>query len=233
MIHGESGAGKSWLGDTAPGRKLVLDAEGGSRFTPSQPKIMWTPNESPPAEGDWETTICFVRDFDTMQRVYQWLNSGQHPWDSVTLDSLTEIQKRCLDAVAGTNAPTQQDWGTLLRQMEDLVRKFRDLTMHPTKPLLSVNFITTTKNDNGTLRPHLQGQLGLTLPYFVDVVGYLYVTQDANGNPARQMLTQPLPGFAAKDRTGRLGTVVEHPHLQRIMETIYGTDNLAGSPQPS
>lgn len=233
MIHGESGSGKSWLGDTAPAPKLVLDAEGGSKFTPSQPKIQWSPYESPPEVGEWETTICFVRDFDTMQRVYQWLNSGQHPWRSVTLDSLTEIQKRCLDAVAGTNAPTQQDWGTLLRQMEDLVRKFRDLTLHPTRPLESVNFITTTKNDNGTLRPHLQGQLGLTLPYFVDVVGYLYVTSDANGLPARHMLVQPLPGYAAKDRTGRLGTVVEHPHIQRMIGEVYGTDVMARPSQPS
>lgn len=28
MIHGETGAGKSWLANSAPGPRLVLDAEG-------------------------------------------------------------------------------------------------------------------------------------------------------------------------------------------------------------
>lgn len=158
-----------------------------------------------------------------MQRVYQWLNSGQHHFKSVLLDSLTEIQKRCLDAVSGTNAPTQQDWGTLLRSMEALVRHFRDLTMHPTNPISSVVFITTTKADaNQVRRPHLQGQLGLTLPYFVDVLGYLYTVVDEQGQLVRQLIVQPYPGYAAKDRTGKLPAVVSNPNIERMMEVIYG-----------
>lgn len=228
VVHGESGVGKSWLADSVPGPRLILDAEGGSRFTPSQPKVMWDPSMTPPVnDGTWDTTLCFVRNFETLQRVFQWLNSGQHPWKSVSLDSLTEIQKRCMDSVVGTSAPRQQDWGTLLQEMETLVRQFRDLTMHPTNPLEAVVFITTTRADQrGIVRPHLQGQLGLTLPYFVDVVGYLYTQVSAGGDLERQLLVQAYPGFLAKDRTGRLPAVVSNPNVQEMMEVIYGTTNV-------
>lgn len=185
---------------------------------------MWDPmREQPPEAGDWETCVAFVRDFDTMSRVFQWLNSGQHVFDSVILDSLTEIQKRCLDMVAGTNAPTQQDWGTLLRSMEALVRQFRDLTMHPTNPIQAVVFVTTTRvDDMHVRRPHLQGQLGITLPYFVDVVGYVYPMQNEGGELSRYMMVQPYPGYAAKDRTGKLPAIIEHPNIEQMMEVIYG-----------
>jgi hypothetical protein len=223
VIHGESGAGKSWLADTCPAPRLILDAEGGSRWTPSQPKIVWSPYENPPAyDGSWQTTVCYVRDFPTMQRVYQWLNSGQHPWVSCSMDSLTEIQKRCGDAIAGTNQLTQQDWGQLLRDMESLVRQYRDLTFHPTRPLLSVNFVTLTDNDKGVMRPSVQGRLRTTLPGFVDVVGYLYTVVNGAGQLERQMLTQPAPGYLAKDRTNRLPMVVNEPNLSRMMEVING-----------
>jgi hypothetical protein len=185
---------------------------------------LWDPiaAEPPEADGSWDTCIVHVVDFATLQRVFQWLNSGQHAFVSIALDSLTEIQKRCLDAIAGTSQPTQQDWGALLRQMESLVRQFRDLTMHPTNPVRAVVFVLTTKADNqGMYRPHAQGQLGLTLPYFVDVVGYLYTQVDANGELVRQLLVQPSPGYVAKDRTNKLGAVLDAPSVTKMMEVIY------------
>lgn len=223
VIHGESGVGKSWLADTAPAPRLVLDAEGGSKFTPSQPKIFWDPLREEPPRGELETVQCLVRDFDTMTRVFQWLNSGQHDFSSVIWDSLTEIQKRCLDAIVGVNIPTTQDWGTLLRQMEGLVRQYRDLSNHPLKPLSVVCFLATTELDEiKERRPNVQGKLRLTLPQFVDVVGYLYTKQGESGTLERILLTQPYPGFVAKDRTNRLEPAITDPNLERMLEKIYG-----------
>lgn len=222
LVHAESGMGKSWLGDTAPAPRLILDAEGGSRFTPSQPKVMWNPMEGPPPQGA-ETVIVLVRDFAMMQTVFQWLNSGQHDFRSVVLDSVTELQKRCLDAISGVNQASQQDWGELLRQMEKLVRDFRDLTMHPVRPLESVVLITTTRmDDSGMYRPHVLGQLGLTMPYFLDVVGFLQVNQSEEGVLYRRLITQPIPGFVAKDRTNRLGAFVDNPNIEQMIAQVYG-----------
>ncbi len=177
----------------------------------------------PEADGSWLTAVSFIRDFDDMHRVFQWLNSGRHAFRSVSLDSLTEIQKRCLDAISGTNQPTQQNWGELLRKMESLVRQFRDLTMHPTNPLEAVVFVTTTQvDDKGWTRPHVQGQLRLTLPYFVDVVGYMYTHVAAEGQLERMLMVQPYGNYICKDRTGRLRPIIEQPNIETMMEDIYG-----------
>lgn len=225
VIHAESGVGKSWLADTAPAPRLILDAEGGSKFTPSQPKVYWDPMKEAPPLGQ-ETVIVFVRDFQTMQRSYEWLNSGQHDFASVGLDSVTELQKRCKDAIRaleGMGGMRIQDWGTLLDDMELLVRQFRDLWMHPIKPVPVTTFITTTAiDDKGMYRPHVQGGLKLSLPYFVDVVGYLYVATTDVGELERRLLVQPAPGFIAKDRTDRLGIEVANPSIMTMLDTIYG-----------
>jgi hypothetical protein len=220
VVHGASGVGKSWLGDTAPAPRLILDAEGGTKWTPSN-KAFWNPTkgEKPPMDAD-ETTVVTVKDFATLGMVYQWLQSGQHPFKSVVMDSLTEIQKRCLDNVSGTEAMTQQGWGEVLRKMEGLVRSYRDLTMNNGKSLHNVTFLCGSQLKDGELRPHLQGQLGLTLPYYVDVVGYLHVAQDADGGIAREMLVTPVQGFSAKDRTGRLGFKLTNPSISGMVDAL-------------
>ena len=223
VIHGESGTGKSWLGDTSPSPRLILDAEGGSRFTPSQPKVYWDPITGPPPVGQ-ETVIVMVRDFGTMSYVFQWLNAGQHDFKSIVLDSVTELQKRCIDAIVGTSQMRLQDFGELLREMETLIRQFRDLHMHPVNPIPVSVLITTTKQDqSSTFRPHVQGQLALSLPYFVDVVGYLY----NKPNPETQQMDRALlvtstPGFIAKDRTDRLGHELINPNIVDMVTAVYG-----------
>lgn len=220
LIHGESGVGKTWTGVTTPAPRLVLDVEGRSRFTPTK-KGLWNPMEPPPAEVQ-ETTIVTVRDLTTMQAAFQWLAAGNHPWKSVTVDSITELQKRVMDETVGQRQPETQDWGTLLRRMEALIRAFRDLTNHPTNPLEMVVFIAMSIVKDEKYRPHLQGQIATTLPYYVDVLGYMYVADDGH----RYMLTQPREagggsrGFAAKDATGVLPVVLEDTNLTTMLALI-------------
>lgn len=225
VVHGESGTGKSWFADTAPAPRLILDAEGGSKFTPSQPKVYWDPLTGPPPLNQ-ETVIVLVRDFQTMQYVYQWLNSTQHDFQSVCLDSVTELQKRCKDAIKameGSGGFRIQDWGTLLDDMELLIRQFRDLWMHVIKPIPVTVFITTTAmDDKGVYRPHVQGGLKLSLPYFVDIVGYLYTATTDTGTLEHRMLVQNAPGFIAKDRTDKLGYEIVEPNIQTMLDTVFG-----------
>lgn len=222
VVHGESGAGKSWLGDSAPAPRLILDAEGGSRFTPSH-KTVWDPMTSPPPQGT-DTTVVYMRDFQQMNMAYQWLNSGQHDFNSCIIDSVTELQKRCKDAIKPSSGMRIQDWGTLLDDMELIVRQIRDLWLHPIRPLPVTCFITTTQmDDKGTYRPHVQGGLKLSLPYFVDVVGYLRTVPVPETNElARSLLVSNYPGYIAKDRTSRLGYEVWYPRIDTMLESIYG-----------
>jgi hypothetical protein len=208
VIHGESGVGKSPIGMTTPAPRLVLDVEGGTTFVAGR-KVGWEPlSEAPPAPGEWDTCVVKCRDFQTFARSLEWLKSGAHPFKSVTVDSLSELQKRCKDGlVAPTEVMAERQWGILLTTMEAAVREMRDLRMHPTNPLECVCFLALTDNVKGLWRPMLQGRLAMTLPALVDVVGYVAVRPDETGRmgPAqRSMLVQPDPAIVAKDRTAEL-----------------------------
>jgi hypothetical protein len=227
IVHGPAKSGKSFLGDTTPGPRLILDAEMGSRFTPSKKKV-WDPTkENPPvADGSWDTCIVYVRDYRSVLKAYEWLDSGKHPFRSVVLDSISEIQQRAIDSLVGIQQPTQQDWGTLLRQVSDLVRRFRDLTTNPVKPLDAVLFIAMTKqgrDGDATWRPHVQGSLGTTLPYFTDLVGYLCVTQEPGGTSIRRLFVGPVTGFETGERVGgRLGSHIDNPNVTEMLARVRG-----------
>lgn len=240
VIHGESGAGKSYFGGTTPGPRLVLDAEGGSRFikankrrTLPNGKTEWNPlTEEPPVDdGTWDACFVQVLDWATFHAAYQWLASGQHPFKSVIIDSLTEVQKRLVDDIAGIDQPTLQDWGTIGRHFEDMVRKFRDLTRHATAPV-NVVFLALAHLRDGETRPFLKGQIELSLPAFVDVVGFLYAEADQTdpNKTNRRMLITPANKIIAKDRTGalvdRYGAVVQDAQFSEwldILEAEFGS----------
>jgi len=225
LVHGEAGSGKSWLGDTAPGPRLILDAEGRAKYLPTQAKVFWNVmHENPPAaDGTWETCIANVPDFDTMEYVYRWLSSGQHGFKSVIVDSLMEIQKRYIDKIVGPHQLDQQDWGSVLRSLELLVRNYRDLVLSVGNPTDCVVFTVGSKDVNGKMRPLLQGQLANTLPYFVDTVGYLYTTMEENNQVTRNLLVQPTNNVVAKDGTGRMpGPIVQHPNVTQMFGLLNG-----------
>lgn len=227
IVHGKSKQGKSYLGDTTPAPRLILDAEMGSRFTPSR-KIQWNPvTENPPVvDGTWDTAIVPVHDYRTITKALEWLNSGRHPFKSVVLDSISEIQQRGVDDIAGTRQMATQDWGTLLRTVSDTVRKFRDLTTHPTQPLDAVVFIAMTREQNDEWRPYVQGQLSTALPYYVDACTYLQVVTLEDFSTVRRLFVGPTPGYLTGERVGgRLGSYIDNPNVTTMLQMIRGEEN--------
>lgn len=227
VVHGEGGVGKSWLADTAPAPRLVFDVEGGVRFTPSK-KIEWNPTQPPPAADDtWDTAVVSTTNLDTIRRAHQWLVAGQHPFRSVVIDSLTEAQKRHIDDIVGTKPLAPQHYGDLLRTGDALVRAFRDLTLQQAKPLDVVVFVCGTREkgqEHAVMRPALLGQLAEMVGYTVDVMAYLTVDVDGDGELIRRAQFVPVEGVAAKDRTGRLGSMMENPTLPKMLEAVYGPE---------
>jgi hypothetical protein len=184
---------------------------------------------------NWETCVVIMRDYTTMQSVYQWLAIGQHPFRSIIVDSVSEIQKRAKDDIVGIGDMRTQDWGTLLARMEGLVRDMRDLTTHPTRPVQCVVIIAFTREQSGKFRPYVQGALSVTMPYFLDVIGYLFTQTLEDGQLVRRLLVQPDSQFEAGERVGgRLGAVVDAPpngppgwngpSIEQMLYTIYGQD---------
>jgi len=200
VVHGVAKIGKTSWAETAPGPRLFLDAEGGTEFL-DKPTVMWDPMAAPPeVEGD-VNVVVWAKDWGTVQATLAWLYAGNHPFNSLILDSLTEIQKKCKDAVAHDGNLDQQLWGQLLTKMELEMRRVRDLTKHPVKPLWAVVVLAHSAEKNGALRPDVQGALARSLAGFFDVIGHMRPGMSPTGQVARELVIDAVPGIEAGDRT--------------------------------
>ncbi len=221
LIHGDSGVGKSRLGVTSPSPRLIIDAEGGSRFAVLQAggtSTTWDGHEPPPT--GYDTVTVTLKDFSTLESITAWLASGEHPFVSVVFDSITEIQKRCLDLISpGVDSIDQRKWGELLRRMEQLVRRYRDIVLED-QPLRVVVFLAISAEFEGKFRALVQGQLRRTFPQYVDVVGHLRVEQDFEGNTTRTLRTQPDYNVEAKDRTDTFDTTIASPNISTMFDHL-------------
>lgn len=233
VIHGGSKAGKSTFCHSSHPPRLLIDAEMAYRFLPGV-KIFWDPQtqEPPMPNGLWETCVVIVREYADMQKAYEWLQAGRHGFRSLGIDSISEVQSRFKDQLTASGQMNQQLWGDLLYEMDKLVRGFRDLTEHPTNPLEVVVLTAMTQMKDGKYRPYVQGQLQVKLPYFMDVIGYLYVANEQDPNdptkPAvsyRRMLVNPHDMFEAGERVqGRLPNPVPSPNIPAMLDLVFGTN---------
>jgi len=233
MIYGESKVGKSTFAVTAPYPRLMLDVEGGHRFLPINVKY-WDPmsEEPPKADGTWDTCVVLVHDYDTVLKAYQWLQAGQHQFKSLIIDSISELQVKLFDKIAGTDALKMQQWGEILRHMGSLLRDLRDLTMHPIAPLEAIVLTAMASPDrDGRFHPYLQGQLRVQAPYFYDILGAITVESFPNPDPmkppykVRRMYVERTDKYEAGERVqGRLGPIVEQENLgvERMLDLVFG-----------
>lgn len=192
LLHGDTKSGKSTMSFTAPGPLLALDAEGSTKFLTSKAdgtkfrKIKWDPmTQYPPACGDWDVCVVRAVNWAIVEQAYKHLVASPHCFRSVTLDSVTEIQRKCKANLKGTEQMQQQDWGMLLARMDDLIRGIRDLGEVESNPLEVAVFIAETVLPNNAVQkvPNMQGAVRTSMPYWVDLLGYVHQVPvpDANG----------------------------------------------------
>ena len=224
MVFGDSGVGKTHLAgsaDDVPDLRpvIVIDFEGGTESL-----VRNFPNVEQVRVSSWPE----------MQKVYDELHRGQHGYQTVILDSLTEIQKFNMytimeELVADKpdreiDVPSMREWGRNLEQMRKFVRAFRDLPMNTI-------FTALKKEDKNektgmvTTLPSLSGKLAGEVAAFLDVVVYYYmksVTEDDKKVDKRILLSAKTETIVAKDRTGTLPQVLVEPCMRDLFDLIHG-----------
>lgn len=154
-------------------------------------------------------------------------------YNSVVMDTFTEMQKYVMADIQGMDIskidlinkniemPTLQEWGKNSETIRTIARSFRNLEMHT---ILTCH-AQEDKDDRGATNvlPDLPGKLARQIMGFVDVVGYLYTTENEeedNDEFRNIMLTRPRGKYSAKDRFDKLGSHIELPTMKKIFELI-------------
>jgi hypothetical protein len=162
-----------------------------------------------------------VKNAAEVVEVYEALHSGKLQYDTVCLDSISEISELLLQAEKAKHKDARKAYGEVQESVTNVMRAFRDLQMH-------VMFICKEDkvNNDGVFEqaPKMVGtKLGQSITYFFDEVLALRVIEDtdAEGNPvqARWLQTRIGQGYVAKDRSGKL-EAFEEPNLTKLIEKL-------------
>uniref|UniRef100_A0A6M3XNX0 Putative ATPase domain containing protein n=1 Tax=viral metagenome TaxID=1070528 RepID=A0A6M3XNX0_9ZZZZ len=210
LIHGPSGAGKTYLAKTTGDLEhtLVLAAEPGLLTL-----------------RDVDIPVIEVTSLGVMQSVYRWLRGGDHAFRWVILDSISEIAEQVLVEEKKTQKDGRKAYGELADRLTALIRAFRDLPVH----VVMISKQARTQDDVGRMlyAPSFPGQkLSQGVAYMFDEVLALRAQEgvDADGKAVvnRYLQTAHDGTSEAKDRSGALD-LVELPSLSHIAGKILGT----------
>jgi len=203
LVYGQAGAGKTSLIPTLP-TPVILSAEGGLLSI-----------------ADTNLPFIEITSMDDLREAYKWLTSSAEAaeFESVALDSISEIAEVVLNAEKKINKDPRAAYGAMQEQMADIIRGFRDL---PGKHVYMSAKLEKTQDEMGRVlyAPSMPGnKTGQSLPYFFDEVLALRVEKDAEGMTRRALMTDGDGLWLAKDRSGKLD-VWEDADLGDIIRKI-------------
>ncbi len=179
LIYGPSGAGKTTFAATAP--KPI--------FASSEKGLMSIRHLAP--------QFVEINSLQDLKDLYNFLKNEKHDFETVVIDSITEINDIIKTEIETRNKRNMQlqDWGILQKEIKDILRKFRDLPMH----IIFLAQETTEKDEEKIVKylPSLNGKSATEIAYYMDTVGYCFI--DKLGN--RKIGTMPNEKYLTKDRT--------------------------------
>lgn len=205
LVYGQAGTGKTSLVKTLPS-PIILSAEGGLLSI-----------------QDVDLPYIEISDMDTLKEAYTWLAESDEAkqYQSVALDSISEIAEVVLNAEKKATKDPRQAYGAMQEQMADIIRAFRDL---PGRHVYMSAKLEKTQDEMGRVlySPSMPGnKTGQALPYFFDEVLALRVEKDGEGVTQRALMCDSDGLWLAKDRSGKLDAW-EAPDLGAIIAKIQG-----------
>jgi len=153
-----------------------------------------------------------------LDEAYSWLAGSDEAkqYQSVALDSISEIAEVVLNAEKKATKDPRQAYGAMQEQMADIIRAFRDL---PGRHVYMSAKLEKTQDEMGRVlyAPSMPGnKTGQALPYFFDEVLALRVEKDGEGVTQRALMCDSDGLWLAKDRSGKL-EAWEAPDLGAII----------------
>ena len=201
LVYGQAGCGKTTLSKTLP-KPLVLSAEGG---------LLSLKDDNIP--------YIEIKSMTDLHDAYAWLQDSDE-FESVVLDSISEIAEVVLAHEKKINKDGRAAYGEMDVQLSEIIRAFRDLDMH----VLMTAKLEKQQDEMGRMLyfPSLPGnKTAQKLPYFFDEVLALRIEKDEDGKTQRALMCDSDGLWLAKDRSGKL-EAWESPDLGEIIAKVGG-----------
>lgn len=223
LVYGRNKQGKTRFAATAPAPLLIDVNEKGSKSG---------------RDVGPDAKVFPVAAWEDLTHVMWYLRKGNHEYESVIIDTITNMQHLCMRHVLGEaedrdpnrppSMPDRRAWGQLSELMKPLIYDFRNLPMH-------VIFIAQERNiddeETGTTErvPDLSpGVRGVAMGA-VDIIGRIYQkevrTVDKKKKKTKsdweaRMLVGPHDEYGTGGRTIALGRIIRKPNIPDILEAL-------------
>ncbi len=223
IVYGAPGVGKTVFAATGPSPTLFLDCDQG---------LLSLQNPDPKLVQEYgiKTDEIYVEPIRSLEDVIRQINRIREEntaspgwWKTCVVDNITELQRVLMQDILrreGRATPQRQDWGTILMQMQTIVRSIRNL------PLNTV-FIAHEHRSETMIEPALSTSIRTELAGYVDLLArYVFLEKEVDGPKGkeikyvRKLRCRPQIGVVevvAKSRGWRFGDW-EDPHLGKLIE---------------
>lgn len=216
LVYGEGGVGKTTFAATAP-KPILADCEGGTKYFGLRGI-----NIDAAIIEKWAD----MKDFLDIAKTDK--------YETVVIDPIGELMdklKRHMvnlgdsKLVQKDGSPTMAGWGWLKTTMRMYLKALRDAGKHV---IIVAHLDEKTDEQRIVKRPMLETKLSDELVNMVDVVGYMTVVRDDDGEKRVIIVDPASDKYTAKDRTGQLGKYIE-PDFAKIIKACQGTEKYAWS----
>lgn len=227
LIYGRSGTGKTALSSTFPRPALLLDVkEHGTDTIAKVPDV----------------DILRVDDWATFEQAWWFLKDGDHKYETVIIDQVTQVQSLAIDQLKsdegmGAEDPlARRDWGTVSSRVTTWLFNYRDLIEHNLHVVMLAHERAIAGDDSGeeqldpSVGPRLMPSVASAINGAVSVIGHTFIRERFVGDERKRVVEYcmrlgPHSYYTTKVRHPiEAGTpdVLVNPTYQKMMAVIKG-----------